>query len=127
MGYSSTMNNCEFMSDLTLDDIKRKFDEFKHKVGNGKFLDYDFEYNGDNWYEVVPHYGDYTMKHYNDKLLAIFLSSIIKPHTSAELQFVGEDGEHWGWYIESFKLKKMYVEWKRSERYEDFDLNLLNN
>jgi len=50
---------------------------------------------------------EWYAKHYGDWKLAEFISEVIAPSTSCILEFVGEDGFFWGYYITSGKVDEI--------------------
>lgn len=98
MGYYSEMRWCSFESDLSQSEIESKYKDFIATLDDREscFQFYGFEKVGKTVSVVLE---DTIAKHYGDRNLATFVSTVIAPHTHSILEFVGEDGPGWGYLI----------------------------
>lgn len=62
-----------------------------------------------NVLEITPIY-DYYDKHYDDAALAFIISKLIAPKGKAYIEYVGEDGQQWGYAIE--RNKTHFIEYQ---------------
>lgn len=120
MGYYSTITPFSFYSELSLEDIKKAYIEFAYGLEGASdrayMLSSDppstepfyvfgvaevFEVFDDGihlpCYELVME--DYYAKHYADRRLAEFVSTVIAPCDDTTIEFDGEDGEKWGYLV----------------------------
>lgn len=140
MGYYSDLNDFSFASKLTAYEINNKFKSFCDAVSGNDELQKALGTEGDDYpldaerfkfktkttyvegtgevdcmeddcYVVVADPGDFRAKHYSSRGLAVFVSLVIAEGKETEVLFEGEDGEAWGWKVESYKLTAMTKEW----------------
>jgi len=106
MSYYSTIRVSDFLSRLIEMEMKDAFnrfvqnltDEDRDCMGIYEFARIrDTEKNG--LYEYALEMGDYLAKHYADRCLAEFISTVIAPGEYALVEFEGEDGEKWGYLV----------------------------
>jgi hypothetical protein len=71
------------------------------KEGYLDIYSWDIEHkeNGKLWFALGTTDGSLEAKHYADRELAQFISSVIADGRFCILEFDGEDGERWGYYI----------------------------
>ena len=141
MGYYSEMfPQSFFYSDLSLDEIKERYERFKDFIKDKDIIElpneigldgegiveylseYDFYEYGEGKYSILMY--DYYGKHCAEKELCWFLSSIIKPETTFRIHFVGDDGEIWGYHIEYNKVHLLIFEPEIGDEIELPELNL---
>lgn len=111
MGYTSTMNECNFVSDKTVDEVQQMIDD---KIEEGKvkddplhrnysYLDIyhieDFGKVNDKLRVLSLMCEDWTNKHYGDGELSLIIKEAIAPGYYTILSFTGEDGNAWGYFI----------------------------
>ena len=125
MGYYSMFYGGEFQSDFSLEEIKKRYQEFikkeqeetikKDEIGADTlplFLsEYDFDEYSPGHFEVVM--DEYYMKHYQDGRLAKFISTVIKPGTFCQIRLVGEDFEMWGYHIEHGAVYELDIKFQK--------------
>lgn len=93
MGYRSTMeNDIVFKSRYSLEELQNKMESSP--------IDSDYEVRQDEDYFAIYPYGEeYYGKHYTDKALAKFVSSVMLPNTATKVEFTGDDGCKWGYVM----------------------------
>jgi len=93
MGYCSTMeNDIVFKSRYSLE-------ELQNKINSSPINSYyEVRQDGDS-FAMYPDGGEYYAKHYEEKELAQFVSSVMLPNTSTTVEFTGDDGCKWGYVI----------------------------
>jgi hypothetical protein len=80
---------------------------------------YKWEFYKGRWYLEVEN-DEWFNKHYADKELAEFVSRVIDEGEKTTLEFVGEDGEQWGYYIERDKVVPIeYVKMVEGKRLDE--------
>ena len=124
MGYHSYLNFIEFKSNYSLEElsqIKNRLADAIDKVermkyGVGEHLNYfDIVQNNKGVYSLVPEGEEYYSKHGDLYCLAIFVSLVIQDGDSCDITEEGEDGESWGWRVESGKIKGLKKTWQETE------------
>lgn len=101
MGYYSEITATTFKSRLNQEEMKAAWNSFVESQPdcNDKFYlsIYDIRYADSREYEIYM--DDYFAKHYASRALAEFISSTIELKSYCKIEFVGEDGEIWGWLV----------------------------
>ena len=131
MGYYSTMDECNFVSNISAEEITKKWHE-KLKENKDNYEDEGFEFreNGekDGRYqiEVVPWNEEYYGKFYEDEEIAKFISTVIAQGDYTILSFTGEDGAKWGYFIRLGKIRNIeYVAMVDGVKIDDTPRNTL--
>lgn len=117
MSYYSTISAFEFRSRLTEAELKEAFYRFVQNL-TGEDRDcmgiYEFSRSSgpekDGLNEYALEMGDYFAKHYADRRLAEFVSTVIAPDEYALVEFDGEDGEKWGYLVLSNEVHDLSYE-----------------
>ncbi|MCR4286747.1 MAG: hypothetical protein NUW09_01905 [Deltaproteobacteria bacterium] len=106
MSYYSTISAFDFHSRLTEAELKDAFDRFvQNLTGEDRDCMGIYEFSStcgiekDGLYEYALEMGDYLAKHYADRRLAEFVSTVIAGGEYALVEFDGEDGEKWGYLV----------------------------
>jgi hypothetical protein len=114
MGYYSTLTRCDPVKvvGMTEEQFRKKWKEKIELLDDDHegYLDFYnwlsgkkepdclwFELNCEEWYA----------KHYADRKLAEFISQVIAEGTYCVLEFQGEDGAWWGYYITNGSVKEI--------------------
>jgi|GEM_PF-2274204 len=114
MGYYSRIIGLDLVeTDLSKEEFFAKWRKaIKATEGTSKegYLDiynWDIEHkeNGKLWFTLGTTDGSLEAKHYADKALAQFISSVIAGDAECMLEFDGENGERWGYYITAGMVK----------------------
>jgi len=112
MGYYSTLQRCDTVkTPLSVEEFMEKWNEaITSAIGTYEegYLDFyiwkmDSDKDGLRWFSIDME--DWYAKHYADSGLAKFISSVIAPGASCILDFSGEDGGQWGYYIQAKTVK----------------------
>ncbi len=112
MGYYSTLQRCDRVKTfLSIEEFMNKWDEaVKSTVGTNEegyldFYTWRMEEEGNGRRFMSLDMDDWCSKHYADYKLAEFISRVIAPDASCILEFTGEDGGQWGYYIQAETVK----------------------
>ena len=114
MGYYSTLTRCDPVKvvGMTEEQFRKKWKEKIESLDDDHKGDLDF-YNwlpGKKepdclWFELDCE--EWYAKHYADESLAEFISQVIAEGTYCVLEFQGEDGAWWGYYITKDSVKEI--------------------
>ena len=108
------MSRCDVVkTPLTKDEFMEKWNQaVEATVGTDDegYLDFyqwivSDENNRFRWMEIDT--DDRYAKHYADRKLAEFISQVIAEGTYCVLEFQGEDGDWWGYYITNGSVKEI--------------------
>ena len=131
MGYYSTMSRHDSLPvRITKEEFYEKWNqaiEATKGTDNEGYLDfYEWdatrEKDGAQWFDIEM--DDWCAKHYADSELAKFISGVIAPGASCILEFTGEDGGQWGYYIQPETVKDIeYVRMVDGKPIEGGDSN----
>lgn len=117
MSYYSTISAFEFRSRLTEAELKEAFDRFVQNLTDEDrdcMGIYEFSRTSgpekDGLYEYALEMGDYFAKHYADRCLAEFVSTVIAGCEYALVEFDGEDGVKWGYLVLSNEVHDLAYE-----------------
>lgn len=107
MGYYSTLTRCDAVKvvGMTEEQFRKKWKEKVESLdANEGHLDfYDWlpgkKDPGCLWFNLECQDDEWYAKHYADEELAEFISEVIAEGTYCVLEFQGEDGAWWGYYI----------------------------
>ena len=116
MGYYSELelNRTTFISKVHPDQIASKLSEIDEYLGNYRFVLIDEI--SENKYSIELQVESSNAKHYADEALAILIAKIMHPDSeSIEMKFYGEDGESWGYRLESGRVIKLRTVWQDGE------------
>jgi len=119
MGYYSELIRYGVVkTDLSVEEFNCRWEMAKKSlIGTERegYLDnYEWECHSDGFYLRME---EYFAKHYADRELADFISSVIAPGTECILEFVGEDGFFWGYLITRGKVDEIeYVKMVNGRR-----------
>jgi hypothetical protein len=126
MGYYSTLvSQPRIKTHLTEEQFFKKWDELKASligtVDEGFLDQYDWKTDKKEgsftWYYLELE--DWHSKHYADEALAEFISEVIAEGERCLLEFNGEDGCNWGYYITKGSVKEIeYVKMVDGKRIE---------
>lgn len=113
MGYYSTLIRCDdIKTTLSKEEFMRKWIEtVRETEGTDKegYLFYNWELskeeNGFRWFSIEM--DEWFAKHYADRELAEFISEVISDDAKCILEFNGEDGVSWGYYITKNSVKEI--------------------
>jgi len=122
MGYYSTITRIDSVwSKLPPDDFRKAWEKAIEKTqetdleGYLNFYNFDIsipmEKDGNLYYQYDLHMDDLTAKHYADRLLAEFIAGVIAQGEHCIIEFAGEDGTHWGYYITIGSVRE--IEYKK--------------
>jgi len=112
MGYYSTLRKCGTVkTPLSIEEFMNKWNEaINSAIGTDEegYLDFyiwkmDSDEDGFRFFAIDM--DDWSAKHYADRLLAKFISSAIAPDASCILEFSGEEGCQWGYYVQRETVK----------------------
>lgn len=129
MGYYSHMSASTFFSSLPPEKMKEAWEDFKACLKNDNVfylgiyglatLTSDGGNAGEWEYEIIME--DTYAKHYEDELLAKFISSVIANGKHMIIEFEGEDASKWGWLILSEELHEIeYIRYVGGAPLSDF-------
>lgn len=117
MSYYSTISAFEFRSRLTEAELKEAFERFvQNLIGEDRDCMGLYEFSRitgpekDGLYEYALEVGDYFAKHYADRRLAEFVSTVIARGEYALVEFDGEDDEKWGYLVLSNEVQDLSYE-----------------
>ena len=121
MGYTSILNSGPaFRAKIGITEVLKSWEKFKaDKKGVNQVHVLDL-------YSFIPTYearddiieiwmDDWDAKHYDDDILAEFISTIIHPASYTYLTFDGEDGSKWGYWITSGQVRFLESVWVLEE------------
>jgi hypothetical protein len=114
MGYYSTMSRCDVVkTEMAKEEFMAKWNQAVEATkgtddeGYLDFYQWDVsdEKDGFRWMEISME--EWYAKHYADDALAEFISSVIADGGFCLLEFQGEDGAWWGYYITKQSVKEI--------------------
>jgi hypothetical protein len=139
MGYESLLSPDSFFSKFTAEEVTEKYDAFRQNLrssaalqkivgDDGSYLDeyYLWTCTDSKGKPLPPKDGlylislecegdDYNGKHYSDRSLAFFISTVIAPGKTCEILFEGEDNECWGFEIGYLSVGTITKVWRNND------------